>query len=160
MKPIHGRNKPLAWALLLAAAAALLVTAAPGAGRAQFPEQQRPPPNLGELRRLLEVARESGFSEEEVRKITIEDDGQVVEMARKAQFSAEEMRSIQAEGGQGLIVVYEFLRLLEQKKKEEAERIRRLREREYLTVQDFFSDLNEGRMEDLTKLRNKPEYNR
>jgi DNA-binding transcriptional MerR regulator len=84
-----------------------------------------------ELRRLMEVAREAGFSDEEMREITIEDD----------------------EGN--IINVWKYLEEVERKKRLEAEKRKAQQEKIYLTVQDVFTELQKDEPDDLTRLRSK-----
>lgn len=85
--------------------------------------------NVIELRRLLEVARESGFSEAEVRKITIEDNGK-------------------------LINAWEYLQELEREKRMAEEKLRDDLARRFLTIPDVFERLKEDEEADLNKIRN------
>lgn len=146
----------LAAGVLLLAAGLLL---APAVGQAQTTRRERAV-NLGELKRLLEVARESGFSEEEIHKITIEDNGRLLKAARATGFSKEDVREVLSGGNERLIIVWRFLLLLEAKRKLDAERLKELKEKRYLTVQDFLSDLRKGEPKDLDALRREPEFNK
>ncbi len=114
-----------AWALLGLAAAG----ASPGAAQAQD-EKQEGFYNVEELKRLLEVARESGFTEKELREITVED-------------------------GDKVINVWDFLKEYERKKRERAARLKAQQEKVYLTVQDVVEDLEKEQPKDLTRLRDK-----
>lgn len=87
--------------------------------------------NIVELRRLMEVAREAGFSDEEMREITIEDD----------------------EGN--VVNVWKYLEEVERKKRLEAEKRKAQKEKIYLTVQDVFTELKKDEPADLTRLRDK-----
>ncbi len=87
--------------------------------------------DLDELRRLLEIARESGFSDEEVKKITVED-----------------------ESG-NVINAWEYLQALERKRREEEARLAEIRSRVYLTPKDVHKELDSSQPEDLTDLRGK-----
>ncbi len=86
--------------------------------------------DVEELRRLLEVAREAGFSEQELREITIEDEGKVIN-------------------------VWQYLQELERKKREAAARLKAQQEKVYLTVQEQLEELKKDDPEDLTRLRDK-----
>ena len=90
--------------------------------------------NVKELRRLLDVARESGFSEEEVRKITVEYLGEVIN-------------------------VWEFLATLEKQQADKLASDKAMREKPYHTVQDVFADLEQGQSDDLKKLRKDFRFN-
>lgn len=87
--------------------------------------------NIVELRRLMEVAREAGFSDEEMREITIEDN----------------------EGN--IVNVWKYLEEIERKKRLEAEKRKAQEEKIYLTVQDVFTELKKDEPADLTRLRDK-----
>lgn len=87
--------------------------------------------NVVELRRLMEVAREAGFSDEEMREITIEDN----------------------EGN--IVNVWKYLEEIERKKRLEAEKRKAQEEKIYLTVQDVFTELKKDEPADLTRLRDK-----
>ena len=111
---------------LLALGAALgLLAAAPALTQEERAEGFR---NVEELKRLLEVARESGFSEQELREITIEDNGKIIN-------------------------VWEYLEEVERQKRLAAERRKAQREKVYYTVQDIFADLDKEEPADLTQLR-------
>lgn len=124
-------NKIRGWkhllALLALGAALGLLAAAPALTQEERSEGFR---NVEELKRLLEVARESGFSEQELREITIEDDGEVIN-------------------------VWEYLEELERQKRLAAERRKAEREKVYFTVQDIFADLDKAEPADLTRLRDR-----
>jgi len=135
-------------ALVAAALAALLAPApapaqTPPAGETPRPPVdglELPPPgsveappregflDLQELIRLLEVAKESGFTEEQLKDITVEDEGR-------------------------LINAWEYVQ--EQRRKAEATaKARQEREsRVYLTVKDVVKELMELEPKDLRKLR-------
>ncbi len=119
--------------LKMGAAWALLGLAAAGAssGAAQAQEEKREGfYNVEELKRLLEVARESGFTEKELREITVED-------------------------GDKVINVWDFLKEYERKKRERAARLKAQKEKVYLTVQDVVEDLEKEQPKDLSRLRDK-----
>ena len=84
-----------------------------------------------ELKRLLEVAREAGFSDKEMREITIEDD----------------------EGK--IINVWAYLEEVERLKRLEARQRKAQEEKVYLTVQDVYTELKKDEPADLTRLRDK-----
>lgn len=84
--------------------------------------------DLQELIRLIEIARESGFSEEQIREITIEDQGRVIN-------------------------AWEYLQEIQARRAAEEQRIRERESRVYLTVQDVVDDLIKMEDEDLHKLR-------
>ena len=84
-----------------------------------------------ELKRLLEVAREAGFSDKEMREITIEDDNGKI------------------------INVWAYLEEVERLKRLEAAKRKAEKEKVYLTVQDVFADLKKDEPADLTRLRDK-----
>ena len=87
--------------------------------------------DLDELRRLLELARESGFSEEQVRNITVED---------------EEGNTINA---------FKVIEDIERCRREEKARLEEIQNRKYLTPQDVFKELDGGQKKDLKDLRDK-----
>ncbi len=87
--------------------------------------------DLDELRRMLELAREAGFSEEQVRNITVED---------------EEGTTINA---------FKVIEDIERCRREEDERLAAERARVYLTPQDIFKELDVGQKKDLKDLREK-----
>jgi len=89
--------------------------------------------NVAELKRLLEVAREAGFTEDEIGKITIEREGKVIN-------------------------VLEFLKAWEQKQKDMKARERAYVDTDYLTAQDIFSELNKTQPKDLSKLRDQSRF--
>lgn len=87
--------------------------------------------DIDELRRMLELARESGFSEDEVRQITVEDD----------------------EGN--TINAYKVINDIERCNRDEIARLAAERARVYLTPQDIFKELDGGQKKDLKELRKK-----
>ena len=112
---------------LLAALVALLLaqTPAPRAADDEVPEGLV---DLQELIRLIEIARESGFSEEEIKEITIEDGGRVIK------------------------ALDYYNKILDQR----AKRAAALKEREsrvYLTVDDIVKELVTMEPADLKRLR-------
>ena len=90
--------------------------------------------NVKELRRLLDVARESGFSEDEVRKITVEYLGEVIN-------------------------VWDFLATLEKRKQDQMAAEKAMREKPYHTVQDVIEDLEKDQPKDLERLRKDFRFN-
>jgi hypothetical protein len=84
--------------------------------------------DLQELIRLIEIARESGFSEEQIREITIEDQGRVIN-------------------------AWEYLKEIQARRAAEEQRIREQESRVYLTVQDVVEDLMKMEQKDLHQLR-------
>jgi hypothetical protein len=125
MKTIQGWWKLGAGWLLLALAIPLVGTAALGQEKRKEGFY-----NIEELKRLLEVARESGFTEKEMREITIEDGGKVIN-------------------------VWDFLKEMERKKRERAAKDKAQQEKVYLTVQDVFEEMEKDLPKDLSKLRDK-----
>lgn len=87
--------------------------------------------DIDELRRMLELARESGFSEEQVRNITVEDD----------------------EGN--TINAFKVINDIDRCHREEMERLAAERARVYLTPHDVFKELDGGQKKDLKDLREK-----
>ena len=85
--------------------------------------------NIDELRRLIDLARESGFSDEQVRDITVED---------------ESGNSIRA---------YEFLQAYDRRQKEEAARIAAVQKKVYLSPKDVMKELDQKQPQDLNQLR-------
>lgn len=122
-------NKLIKLATLLGLAAALgLLAAAPALTQEQ---RKKGFHDVVELKRLLAVAREAGFSDKEMREITIED-------------------------GEGKIInVWAYLEEVERLKRLEAEKRKAQEEKVYLTVQDVFTDLKKDEPADLTRLRDK-----
>lgn len=120
-------HKPIKLAALLGLTAALgLLAAAPA-----LTQEQKGFRNVVELKRLLEVAREAGFSDKEMREITIEDD----------------------EGK--IINVWAYLEEVERLKRLKARQRKAQEEKVYLTVQDVYADLKKDEPADLTRLRDK-----
>ena len=91
----------------------------------------KPLVDVEELKRIIEIARESGFSEEQVREITIED-----------------------EAG-NLINALDYLKALEREKQLKASASEELKNKRYLTVQEIFADLKGSEQKDLKALREK-----
>lgn len=89
--------------------------------------------DLEELERIFEVARESGFSEEELRQITIEDAGEQIN-------------------------AWEYLQKRREREAAEAAREKERREKVYLTVKEIVDELNEDRAGDLSELRDETYY--
>lgn len=87
--------------------------------------------DIEELKRLIDAARESGFTEEQIREITVEDeDGNVIN-------------------------AWEFLQEHERRRRAEAERIAAERARVYLTPHDVISELDANQPGDINSLREK-----
>lgn len=84
-----------------------------------------------ELKRLLELARESGFTEEQLKNITVED-----------------------ESG-NTVNAWDFLQEIERRRKEEADRLAAERARVYLTPHDVFKELDGKQRQDIDTLREK-----
>ncbi len=87
--------------------------------------------NIDELRRLIDLAREAGFSEEQLRDITVEDESGTV------------------------INAYEFLQAYDRRRKEEADRIAAEQHKVYLTPKDVMKELDKKQPQDLDQLREK-----
>jgi hypothetical protein len=130
-------------AATLALACALSLGLAPAALRAQarppeapqlLPEKQEGFYDIDELERLFQIARESGFSEEDIRQITIQD---------------EEGNTVNA--WQYLQEVKRRRALRDQADQEKLSKI-------YITVQDILSDLSRREREDLRKLRDQSAF--
>ena len=87
--------------------------------------------DIEELKRLIDAAQESGFTEEQIREITVEDeDGNVIN-------------------------AWEFLQEHERRRRAEAERIAAERARVYLTPHDVISELDANQPGDIDSLREK-----
>jgi DNA-binding transcriptional MerR regulator len=89
------------------------------------------PYDVEELKRLIQIARESGFSDEQIREITVED-----------------------EAG-NTINAYEFLQAYEKAQKAEAARIAAEQSKVYLAPQDITRELDKKQPKDLEQLRDK-----
>ena len=89
--------------------------------------------DIDELERLIEVARESGFTQEDIEEITIEDEG----------------REINA---------WEFLQEMKRKQALEREKARAQSTKIYLTIQGILADLAEEKQDDLSTLRDESIY--
>lgn len=87
--------------------------------------------DINELRRLIEIARESGFSEKQIEDITVEDE----------------------EGN--VIKAWAFIQDYDRRKKEEAERLAAQRAKVYLTPQEIIDELDEKQPKDIDDLREK-----
>ena len=123
-----GMRRALAGALLLSA---VLLS---GFGASQVLAQQAEDMiagvyNINELRRLLEIAEESGFTEEQMRNITVED---------------EKGTTINA---------WAFIRNYEKKKKEEEARLAAERAKKYLTPNDIMKELDGKQPKDIENMR-------
>ena len=126
-RPMRRPNNLKKVTALLGLAAALgLLAAAPA-----LTQEQKGFSNVVELKRLLEVAREAGFSDKEMREITIED------------------------GKGNVFNVWAYLEEVERLKRLEAEKLKAQKEKVYLTVQDVFTDLKKEEPADLSRLRDK-----
>jgi hypothetical protein len=87
--------------------------------------------DIEELRRLIELARESGFSEEQVRQITVEDvNGNVIN-------------------------AWAFLKAHERRQKRRTERLAAEDSKVYLSPKDVIQELDEKQAQDLDRLRDK-----
>jgi DNA-binding transcriptional MerR regulator len=85
--------------------------------------------DIQELRRLIDVARESGFTEAQIREIVIEDEnGNVVN-------------------------AWEFLQAYERRRREREALLAAQRARVYLAPQDILKELDETKHQDLDALR-------
>jgi hypothetical protein len=85
--------------------------------------------NIDELKRLLEIAEESGFTEEHLRNVTVEDE-------------------------QGNVInAWTFIRDYEKKKKEEEARLAAERAKKYLTPHDIMAELDGKQPHDIEDLR-------
>ena len=141
-----GLLKPLA-------AGALTVVFALGPGWAAAQSLQGGPPvNVGEVRRILQIARESGFSKAEIQKITVD-----VAEGRLGNLDCpkEVQRARAASGtpGQLRILALACIEEVAARKKAVVDELRRIREKPFLTVQDLFAELSKGEKEDLKKIR-------
>ena len=94
-----------------------------------LPESQEGFYNVDQLERLFQIARESGFTEEDIRAITIQD---------------EEGKAINA---------WDYLQEVKRRRavrdKADQEKLQKI----YITVQDILSDLRRREKDDLRKLR-------
>ena len=136
----------------LAVGALLVVFALGPAWAAAQSLEGGPPVNVGEVRRILQIAKESGFSQAEIGKITID-----VAEGRLGNLDcpAEVKRAREASGtpGQLQILALACIQEVKARKKAEEEELRRIREKPFLTVQDLFAELSKGEKEDLKKMR-------
>ena len=89
--------------------------------------------DIDELERLIEVARESGFTQEDIEKITIQDEG----------------REINA---------WEFLQKMKRMRALEREKARAQSTKIYLTIQGILVDLAADKKDDLSTLRDESIY--
>jgi len=87
--------------------------------------------DIDELRRLIDLARESGFSDEQVREITVED-----------------------EAGH-TVNAYAFLEAYDRRIKEDAARIAAEQNKIYLSPKDVMKELDKKQPQDLNQLRDK-----
>ena len=89
--------------------------------------------DIDELERLIDVARESGFTQKDIEEITIQDEG----------------REINA---------WEFLQNMKRKRALERERARAQSTKIYLTIQGILADLAKEKKDDLSTLRDETIY--
>ena len=89
--------------------------------------------DIDELERLIDVARESGFTQKDIEEITIQDEG----------------REINA---------WEFLQNMKRKRALERERARAQSTKIYLTIQGILADLAKEKKDDLSTLRDESIY--
>jgi hypothetical protein len=87
--------------------------------------------DVGELRKLIQRAREAGFTEEQMHEITVDD----------------------AEGH--TVNALEFLQAYDKRQKEEAARLEAERTRVYLTPKDITKELDKKQPQDLNRLRDR-----
>lgn len=117
--------------------------AAPAVAAAQdaAPETAAPPTkalptiqgaiDIEELRRLIDLARESGFSDEQIHQITVEDeDGNVVN-------------------------AWQYLQDYERRKREAAQQAKAEEDKVYLSPRDILKELDKKQAQDLDTLRDK-----
>lgn len=130
----RGRGIALSVAVALVAAAAcwspLLQSVASAQALYELPRIEGDY-DIEELKRLIDAAQESGFTEEQIREITVED---------------EDGNAINA---------WEFLQEHERRRRAEAERIAAERARVYLTPHDVISELDANQPGDIDSLREK-----
>lgn len=123
-----GIRRALGWVLLWSA----VTLCGFGAGQAlaqQAEEVIAGTYNIDELKRLLEIAEESGFTEEQLRNVTVEDE-------------------------QGNVInAWTFIRDYEKKKKEEEARLAAERAKKYLTPHDIMAELDGKQPHDIEDLR-------
>jgi hypothetical protein len=125
-------RKALALATALAGSSLLL---APVAVRAQGAPPQRVQTisdlNIDELKRMIQLAKESGFTEQQIKEITVEDEtGKVVN-------------------------AWQYLQDYEKRQKEEAARKAAERKKVYLTPQEITAELDKKQPQELDQLRDK-----
>lgn len=84
--------------------------------------------DLEELERLIQIARESGFSQEEIAEITIEDNGKVIN-------------------------ALEYLEAQKIKRRLADEKAREKAAKKYLTIQDILRELAKDTQGDIEQLR-------
>ena len=135
------------------AAGALTVVFALGSGWAAAQSLPGGPPvNVGEVRRILQIARESGFSQAEIGKITVDvAEGRLGNLDCPAEVKR--ARAASRTPGQLQILAMACIQEVEARKKAVADELRRIREKPFLTVQDLFAELSKGEKEDLKKMR-------
>ncbi|MEE8433242.1 MAG: hypothetical protein V3S64_00505, partial [bacterium] len=153
------RTAPL---LLLAALAGNAVWVGQGvwaqeADRSKVPTKILDTFDIDELRRILEIARESGFTEDDIKQMTVEDEtGDIIDSARKSGFTDEEIGQIMDTDASGQrIIAWKVIEILEKRRKDEKRRRDEIQNRKYLTPQDVFKELDGGQKKDLKDLREK-----
>ncbi|MDH4225154.1 MAG: hypothetical protein OEW12_05865 [Deltaproteobacteria bacterium] len=118
-------------ALFYAAITALLafhLALWPGPAQGQGQGRKEKFYQLDELIKLFKIAKESGFSEQQLHEITIEDEGKTIN-------------------------AWDYLQKLLAKKEGDEKRQKMLMGKIYLSVQEVMDELNEKNPEDLTQLR-------
>jgi len=87
--------------------------------------------DINELKRLIDIARESGFTDQQIKDITVEDeDGNVIN-------------------------AWAFIQEYERKQQAEADRLAAERARIYLTPHDIIDELDQKQTKDIDALREK-----
>ncbi len=123
------RRRVAAW--LLAPLTVLVVLALLGSALPVSSQTRNAPSraSIGEMHRLIEVAREAGLTDEQIRQITIEDEfGNVIN-------------------------AWDYLQQLDKRKELELARRQEELNRVYLTPQDIFKELRDRERADLDQLR-------
>lgn len=87
--------------------------------------------DINQLKRLIEIAQESGFTEEQIKEITVEDENGNLQKA------------------------WEFIQDHERRKKAEEERLAAIRAKKYLAPHDVMKELDEKQPKDIDDLREK-----
>jgi hypothetical protein len=122
--------------LMAAALLALLGAALPVSSQTQAPRAAPIRQSIEEVRRLIEVAKEAGLTEEQIRQITIEDEfGNVIN-------------------------AWDYLQQIEQRRQAELARRKAELSRVYLTPQDILKELRANERADLDALRDKLPFDR